>query len=323
MKVKQSGIALVAVLLVVAIATIMVVTITREQQVSIHLTRGFLSRGQAGQYALGGEELARQILQEDHADGADRDHLFELWASPNLHFEFEDGEVDLRITDLQGFLNVNSLSSENKAIRVSRQRVINLLLFIGVDPLVADRIHDWIDKDTSSRPGGLEDFDYLVFDLPYRAGNSVMQDISELNLMGLESDTLQLISPFFSALPDPSASINVNTAPSSVLQALSPELSPGSAASLTQRREAQATGFDSVTTFLQLPEFAGIKVATDGLGVQSSFFEVRAIARYQERFSYLTSILHRNLTDGTIRVIYRDFSKKFRPQNATLEDSDD
>ena len=52
MNVKQSGVALVTVLLVVAIATVMAVSMVQEQQGSIHITRGFLSRGQAGQYAL-------------------------------------------------------------------------------------------------------------------------------------------------------------------------------------------------------------------------------------------------------------------------------
>ena len=319
---KQSGVALVTVLLVVAIATVMAVSMVQEQQSSIHITRGFLSRGQAGQYALGGEELARQILHEDHAEGANRDYLTETWANPELHFQFEEGEVNLQITDLQSLFNVNSLSSENELVEIARQRLVNLLTALGADPLLSDRIQDWIDEDTSARPAGAEDFDYLVYEPPYRAGNAIVQDVSELGLLGLEPEILQQIIPFFTALPDAQTLVNINTASPYILQALASELSFEAAGVLVQRREEQEGGFETVQAFLQLPELAGVRVVTNGLSVQSSFFEVRTIARYQERFSYLTSILHRNSLDGTIRVIYRDFSKNFRPQQVTEEDTD-
>jgi general secretion pathway protein K len=322
MNAKPSGVALVTVLLVVAIATVMTVSMVQEQQGSIHITRGFLSRGQAGQYALGGEELARQILQEDHAEGENRDYLTETWANPEMHFQFEEGEVNLQITDLQGLFNVNSLSSENTLVEIARQRVENLLAAVGADPLLSDRIQDWIDEDTSARPAGAEDFDYLVFEPPYRTGNAIVQDVSELGLLGLEPEILQQIIPFFTALPDAQTQVNINTASPYILQALAPELSFEAAGVLVQRREEQEEGFETVQEFLQLPELAGARVVTNGLSVQSSFFEVRTIARYQERFSYLTSILHRNSLDGTIRVIYRDFSKNFRPQPVAEEDTD-
>ena len=322
MNAKQSGVALVTVLLVVAIATVMVVVMVQEQQGFIHITRGFLSRGQAGQYALGGEELARQILQEDHSEGQNRDYLTETWANPELHFEFEEGEVNLQITDLQGLFNVNSLSSENTLAGIARQRLVNLLSAVGADPRFSDRIQDWIDSDTSALPAGAEDFDYLVYEPPYRTGNAMVQDVSELGLLGFEPKILQQVMPFFTALPDARTIVNINTASPYILQALAPELSFEAVGVLIQRREQQEAGFETVDTFLQLPELAGVSVVTDGLGVQSSFFEVRTIARYQERFSYLTSIFHRNPLDGSIRVIYRDFSKNFRPQQSTVEDTD-
>ena len=322
MNAKQSGVALVTVLLVVAIATVMAVAMVQEQQGFIHITRGFLSRGQAGQYALGGEELARQILQEDHSEGENWDYLTETWANPELHFEFEEGEVNLQITDLQGLFNVNSLSSENTLAGIARQRLVNLLSAVGADPRFSDRIQDWIDSDTSALPAGAEDFDYLVYEPPYRTGNAMVQDVSELGLLGFEPKILQQVMPFFTALPDGETLVNLNTASPYILQALAPELSFEAVDVLIQRREQQETGFETVEAFLQLPELAGVSIVTDGLGVQSSFFEVRSIARYQERFSYLTSIFHRNPLDGSIRVISRDFSKNFRPQQSTVEDTD-
>mgnify|MGYP006096666003 FL=1 len=322
MNAKQSGVALVTVLLVVAIATVMAVAMVQEQQGSIHITRSFLSRGQAGQYALGGEELARQILQEDHEEGDNRDYLTEEWADPDLHFEFEDGEVNLQITDLQSLFNINLLSSENALVGIARLRLINLLNAVGADPLLSDRIQDWIDADTSARPAGAEDYDYLVYEPPYRTGNAMIQDVSELGLLGFEPEVLQQIIPFFTALPDAQTLININTATPYILQSLASELSREGAERLAENRDEQEKGFESVEAFLRFPELAGLAVNSGGLGVQSTFFEVRTIARYQTRFSYLTSVLYRNPLDGSIQVIYRDFSKNFRPEQVTEDDTD-
>ena len=88
-----------------------------------------------------------------------------------------------------------------------------------------------------------------------------------------------------------------------------------------QRRD-ESEGFETLELFLQTPELAGLGVVNDGLGVQSAFFEIRTVARYQDRFSYLTSIVHRNPVNGSMRVIARDFSKSYRPP-AVSQESDD
>jgi hypothetical protein len=82
----------------------------------------------------------------------------------------------------------------------------------------------------------------------------------------------------------------------------------------------ESEGFDTVTEFLQLPEVAGMGISEQGLGVQSAFFEVRATATFQGRFSYLTSIVQRDLIDGSTRVIYRNYSKKILPIVKIRED---
>lgn len=304
----QAGVALVTILLIVAVATVMATTIIQEQRSAIQSARGQFSRGQAHQYALGGEELARQILAEDLQIERERDHLAETWASDELHFEFEEGEVHLQITDLQGLINVNNLSGAYEV--KSRQWLINLLSAHALDPGYADRIQDWIDADTSSRSAGAEDFEYLAQEPPYRAGNTQLVHVSELLLTGMPPEGLLLLSEALTALPQDTSRLNVNTAPAAVIQALSPSLSYDVADSLTRMRDEQE-GYQTVNEFLQLPELAGLGIDADGLGVQSIFFEVRVIARYQDRFSYLTSVVQRNAVDGTMRVILRDFSRTF------------
>ncbi len=318
---RQGGVALVAILLVVAIGTVMAASMVVEQQATIQTTRGFLSRGQAQQYALGGEELARQILRADAEEATGIDYLLEAWADPELHYEFEEGEVHLQITDLQGLFNVNQLSEENPEQGIARQRLNNMLAAVNADPTIADRIQDWIDTDTSARVTGAEDFEYLVFDPPYRTGNVIVADVSELALTGLEPEIYHALWPYLTALPESRTKINVNTASAPVLQSLAPGLTPELAEALAARR-ADAEGFETVQIFLQQPELAGLGVLAQGLGVQSAFFEIRVIARYRDRFSYLTSVLHRNTLDGSMRILQRDFSRTFRAHSADTEAED-
>ncbi len=313
MRNRQHGVALVTILLVVSIATVMAVAMIREQQAAIQVTRAFLGRGQVNQYALGGEELARQILREDFDEHPERDHLAEVWADPALHFEFEQGEVNLRITDLQGLFNLNGLMESNPRHGVSRQRFINLVNAAGGDPMIADRVQDWLDRDNSVRPTGAEDFDYLAYEPPYRAGNGLMADPSEFFLLGVPPEIQQMLASHLVTLPRVQSGLNINTAPAALIQSLAASLSYEAADALVQRRDEQE-GFESVAEFLQSSELAGLGVAGDGLGVQSSFFEIRVIARYQDRFGYLTSIVHRHPVTGIMRVIQRDFSRNFRPE---------
>jgi len=97
-----------------------------------------------------------------------------------------------------------------------------------------------------------------------------------------------------------------------VLQSISSRLGIETADVLVTTRDEQQ-GFESVTEFLQSPDVAGMGISDSGLGVQSAFFEIRVRARFRERFAYLTSIIQRDPLDGSIRVIYRNSSKKIIP----------
>ena len=97
----QRGVALVSMLLLVALATVLASAIVQEQQLVIRGAGAHLDRGQAKQYALGGEELARQILHKDYLIRPEKDHLGEEWAEENLSYDFELGGVNLKIVDLQ------------------------------------------------------------------------------------------------------------------------------------------------------------------------------------------------------------------------------
>jgi general secretion pathway protein K len=313
---RQQGVALITVLLVVVIATVLGVSMATDQHFAINRARTFFDQGIVRQYALGGEELARQILHQDFIESPETDHLAENWAARDLRFEFEQGEIELLIEDLQGRVNVNTLLATVGSNRSSVNRFTSLFAELGVDAAYVDRITDWIDQDSGASALGAEDYEYLGLERPYRTANQPMVDVSELRLLfEMDAETFALVSPYIAAIPDVQTSVNVNTALPRVLQAIAPGLSLAGAESIVAGRNANGP-YSTPGDFAadeSLSEDTARNIDTNGLSVQSSFFQVSVRARFQDRFGYLTSIIQRDPSDGTMRVIYRDQGKKILP----------
>jgi len=130
----------------------------------------------------------------------------------------------------------------------------------------------------------------------------------------MDAEKFAQIAPFVAAIADPNTKININTASPQVIQAIAPGLSLSAAESIVAGRNSNGP-FLSLNDFTD-DESLGLSardIVIDGLSVQSSFFQVSIRARFQDRFGYLTSIIQRDLTDGTMRVIYRDQGKKVQP----------
>ncbi|MEX2490103.1 MAG: type II secretion system minor pseudopilin GspK [Pseudomonadales bacterium] len=318
-RLRQQGVALITILLVVAIATVLATSMMTDQNIRVHRAINHFDQEQTRQYALGGEELARQILHEDFVEEPGVQHTGQVWASNDLEFEFREGTVELKIEDLQGKLNVNTLASTGDNVQHARTRFITMMRQLGIDEANLMRLEDWLDQDQSARQLGAEDFDYLALAPPYRTGSGIMVDKSEIRLLlDLDQDTYETLAPWVTALPDTATRINVNTAPPVVLQALAADLTLDVAQSMADRRDEQ-DGFQSVNEFLQMPEMSG--VPDEGLGVQSAFFQVNVRAHYRDRFAYLTSIIQRDQASGNMRVIYRNISRKVLRSQVQEQDS--
>ena len=322
MRRRESGVALITIMLIVAVATILAVQMATDQSLAIDRAESIIDNAQVREYAYGGEELARQILFESLKKDPTRVTMSQDWASDKLQYDYDQGHIDLRIRDLQGRLNINSLLAPGAAGAAARARFAALFAHQGVDPAFIDRIMDWIDPDQARRPMGAEDYDYLGLDHPYRAANQPMEDPTELRLLiGMDKKTWLAIAPYVCALPDPMTTVNVNTAPPAVLQAIAPGLTDSQAKAIAEARDA-GKGYDNVQSFIGNPANPfPPQINQTGLGVQSSYFEVDVRARYRDRFAYLTSIIQRNRADGSMRVIYRNLSRKTYPVVAGSQSS--
>ncbi len=312
---RQQGVALITVLLVVAIVTVVTAGIIARQQLSIRSSANQLTARQAWHYALGGEALAQAMLQRDMQQtggnqGQAVDHLREPWARKIAPFTLEQGRISLSIEDLAGRFNLNSVVVNQQVNQSAVQRFRRLLVSLDIEPLLAERLIDWIDENQDvSGANGAEDNQYLLLEPPYRAANRPLQDVSELRLLlDLSERDYQRLLPYVSALPAQTP-LNINTANALVLATLADNLSPQAAQQLVQARGAE--GYRQLSDFTGQPALAGLGVQATGLALNSQYFAARSEVQLGERRRVLISLLQRG-ADGRVYVLQRDLAQPAR-----------
>ncbi len=321
---RQRGIALITALLVVALATTAAVAMVSRQQIEIRRTGNLLDGEQAMLYVFGVEDWAGQILRDDRKKNA-HDHLGEDWASVLPPLPIEGGQLSGYVEDLQGRFNLNNLLDANgQASPADVGQFRELLAVAGVNLELADALVDWLDADLDATvPAGAEDPAYLGLELPYRAANRPMRQVSELRLVAGFNDplppdlqtpkeclanpsqpprtTYEALEACITVLPQRTA-INVNTAPIPVLMSLSAGLSAQDAQSL--RDGGSTNGYDDINTFLQHPVLAGRAVNAGAVTVASDHFAVSAEVTVGRVTTRMRSLLWRD-QNGSTRVVER------------------
>lgn len=276
----QSGVALITVLLVVALATIAAVHMTRQTQLDLHRTSNRLALAQAHEIALGGEHWAISVLarfrrSEDY-HGVDA--LNQVWAQLPPSMPVEGGQVRGAIQDMQGRFNINSIVRGDRVDAVALERFERLLRVLEIDPRSVQAVIDWMDhnRETTYPAGGEDDY-YLALDRPYLAANRAVTTATELRMLrGIDAGAWRRLAPHVTALPG-TTPINVNTATPRVLQAVVPGLDREGAEALAE--QAREEPFQAVEEFLEHPVVAGAgsdeEAVATALDVGSDHFRVR------------------------------------------------
>lgn len=296
---RQSGLALVAVLLVFAVAALVAGHIVHRNHLDFRRAATALDGLQADYYALGGEQLARQLIHEDLVNDrrANRlvDHTGEAWAAPGMRFDAEDGEIRIRISDAQARFNLNSLGRPGD--QEGERLLARMAARVELQPQFAPRVLDWIDADGTARAGGAEDAAYGRGSPPTRAANGPMADMSELLVLGLAPPEYRRARSLFTVLPI-ATTVNINTASAPLLDALSG--APGTGAKVVALRARQP--LESVAALAQ----AGVQLppgVSQRLGVATSCFDVVVEVDFNGYYRRLDSLIVRDLDDkGAPRV---------------------
>ncbi|MBL4761925.1 MAG: type II secretion system minor pseudopilin GspK [Gammaproteobacteria bacterium] len=306
---KQQGVALVAALLFVALATMLAVNAAWMQQLFIKRTATMVYKDQAIQYNLSIESWARQLLSED-LEASDIDHLGEDWAQSLPLLPIEGGHLAAQAEDLQSRFNLNNLVSGDTVNSLELARFLRLLEHLDLPEGIAYAVIDWLDANADpSGLGGAEDNIYLSAKPPYRTANTAMSSTTELLLIhGVTYEHYKLLSPLVCTLPE-YTKININTAKETLLYALSDAIT---ALVIEQIKDIQQDArYSSMSEFTEHMTLLGIPLTTTGLSINSSYFSVSSSATIGKLTSYSTSRIKRDSNTQTT-VISRSF---MRPDN--------
>jgi general secretion pathway protein K len=108
---RQQGVALIAVMMVVALVVVIAVGMSGRLQLQLQRQLNLMERQQSLWLALGAEEFTRQLIKTSAA-GKDTVNLSQPWAAEGATFPVEQGSISGKITDLQGCFNINSLGQQ-------------------------------------------------------------------------------------------------------------------------------------------------------------------------------------------------------------------
>lgn len=308
---RQSGIALISMLLVFGLVVILVGSAISNTSLNITKARYHLQYSQAYQYALGAEALARQILHKDWQDDQELkigDHLNESWAQP-FQFEPDGGLMRVLIRDLNGRFNLNSLIAQDGKNTSNTAPIFNRLLQpMDISTLASPQIIDWIDLDTQPRTARSEDAFFQSQTTPYRSADRSMSHISELISVQLDLEELSLLKlqAHVTVLPDANSSININTASGELLASLHKDLNQDE---VIRVRSDMKNGFTGKQAFLEHSVTAGVDFGEININVNSQYFEVWVVAQFNDQLAYLRSVLYRDRETGIVRTLSRDQSR--------------
>ncbi len=334
---RERGIALLMTLAFITLAISLAVETNRQVREAIASTDAMRARLVAGQMAAAGIHGAMAILIQDRL-ASETDHLKETWADPEKLKEalqdvrFEDGRLEVRITDEMARLQINALVDFPQSRRFIPQqqqvmeRAIDQLrraLDLQGDLSAADMVNaikDWLDAgddDAITGLNGAESDYYQNLDPPYAARNGPMVHIDELaRVKGIAPDLfkgrddqtgLRDLVTVYGATPAADGrftfggKVNLNTASPAVLAALMPpEASDLAEAFVQYRDEAEALVLESRAWYKDVPGAAGLELSEDLITISSNIFRIQATAARGGFQRAVTAVVERRLaTDGT------------------------
>ena len=287
---QEKGVALITVMLILALATILAVSMSSRQQLDIHRSANVFNFEQAYQYVLGAESWGKQILVRDSKDNK-IDSFNDDWAMVLPALPIEGGQMKGQLEDLQARFNINNLVLNGKPQKLYVDRFKLLLRNLELNEELSSVIIDWLDSNEEIGFSGAEDNEYLNLSPAYRTANQRMHDVSELLLIkGMDFESYEKLRPYVCVLESDTA-ININTASAEVLSSIAKDITIEDAKSLIEDRNKEA--YKDVAGFLEHPLLKQKKIKKDGLSVSSQYFQLNSTAQIERINVEYTTILYR------------------------------
>lgn len=220
-----------------------------------------------------------------------------------VNFDIEDGQLGIVVIDFDSCINLNKLAVTDTQVE-TQNALINLSSTVGVSSDWVGLIKDWVDEDSQTSLTGAEDGFYMAKDKPHRTANNKVIGDYEWSLLNLDDVEFAEVLPFVCAINDTNSTINLNTAPSKVLQALIPNLSSTQAAMLLEERRNKP--FSDLNDVNSDPRFKGLDLKkSDWATKTKNVFGVVTLTREDQ--TYWLQTLVSNDANGIVKSNNRVF----------------
>ncbi|MEM8867275.1 MAG: hypothetical protein AAGC73_03315 [Verrucomicrobiota bacterium] len=225
----RSGSVLIAVLAIVVLLSFMVTRFINEAMNDLEYRSIFNEPVEVRTFAYSMMEVSLAAIQEIGLIDDGKLYASEQgWSDPINYAGIEipaGWEVSVEVQDEGGRLSLNTMTEEQLNYLLEE----TLEFDFGTTRELSSSLLDWIDADNNRRLNGAETEDYLSEDPPYRAANSPLQTIEELQLInawkdeffddeGRPNELFERLSNMVSVIY--SGGVNLNTASQEVLETL-------------------------------------------------------------------------------------------------------
>ncbi|MBP4043541.1 type II secretion system minor pseudopilin GspK [Chromobacterium violaceum] len=298
MRRRQSGMAVIMALLIVALATTAASLVLWQQGLWWHQLENDKSRAQLRLVADAGLGWAMEILRFNNGPaGNGVVALSQLWAQPLPQTEAQGVKVSGALTDLQGRFNVNSLVLNGQTNVKQLKFYKRLLSSLGLPSKLSEPL-------LKELRGGKDEDDKPSADGAVAAPqpNRPLARVEMLRwLPGYTPEVMEKLLPHIAALPPSVTQINVNTATGEVLKAMVPGLGDGNMMVLMKQR--QTNYFKDANDFKARLPGGGVSLQDVDIGAASSYFQLDSHASYDKARLSMRAMIYSN--QNVVKLVWR------------------
>ena len=287
---NNKGVALILTILIISLIVASTLQFNKSMWSNLHAATNLSDGIKLGCIARSGLNGALAVLYEDASSGS-TDTLRERWAQLGFFSEisgslFDDGLLRMEISDLSGRIQINKLvdddGSYNDIQKALLIRFLSLSEFDIKDEEVediVDAVKDWIDEDNEVTGFGAENGYYRGLTEPYPCKNGPIEFLEELLLVkGIDKELLygsdEKPGIFDYLSPQGNGKVNINTAESLVLRALSDQIDKDLADDMVSYRQNEDNDLSNIGWYKQVSGMGDIVIPGSLISTSSTYFEI-------------------------------------------------
>ena len=314
---NNRGMALILTIMIISLIVTLTLQFNASMRSDLEETANLRDGVKMSYIAKSGFSYALAVLSMDTAEGS-VDSLHDIWAdsktlSENAGSLFDDGRVELRISDHSARIQINHLVDQNGEYNAAQKGLLTRFLLSPVFGLtseevdnIVDAIKDWIDGDTEVTRFGAEDTYYKTLEKPYACKNAPLEFVEELLLVRGITEELFYgteerpgISKYLTTYGD--GKIDVNTADPLILRALSDDMDDGLVEEMVSYRDDEDSDLSNPRWYKTLPGMGIVAISDDLLTTSSTYFEVTSQGLRDNLTKQISAIVKR--TEGGLETL--------------------